>query len=48
MSGTLIYPLIEQIRDTIKVHGLKWAVAYYFKRLELAVFRFMMKVAYCG
>jgi len=32
MSGTLHFPLGEQIADTVRVHGLAWAAAYSAKR----------------
>lgn len=48
MTGTLFYPLTEQIRDTIRAHGLRWAVQYYFKRIKDVVqFRLFMIAAYC-
>jgi hypothetical protein len=48
MKGTLVYPLIQQIRDNIAAHGLAWAVRYYAKRIkDQFQFRFFMKAAYC-
>lgn len=48
MTGTLVYPLTEQIRDTIAAHGLRWAVQYYYKRIKDVVqFRLFMIAAYC-
>jgi hypothetical protein len=47
MCGTTAYPLVEQIRDTIKAHGLAWAVKYYFEKLPREVARFFLTAAYC-
>lgn len=47
MSGTQSYPLVAQIRDTIAVHGLAWAVRHYAKRIPRAEFRLFMVSAYC-
>lgn len=48
VRGSTVYPLIEQIRDTIEVHGLRWAMTYYYRRMSPTEFRFFMRVAYCG
>ena len=32
MTGSLFYPLSQQIKDTARVHGLCWAAQYYAKR----------------
>lgn len=46
VSGSVEFPLTEQIRNTIEVHGLKFAVQYYSKRMSLTEFRFFMRAAY--
>lgn len=45
MSGTTAYPLTEQIRDTISVHGLSWSLAYYSKRIPRAELRILVRGA---
>ena len=45
MHGTTHYPLTEQIRDTIAVHGLNWSLAYYAKRLPRAQLRILVRGA---
>lgn len=47
MAGTLHYPLVEQIRDTIAVHGLAWTVRYVAKRMPQAQARVFLIAAYC-
>jgi hypothetical protein len=32
MTGTLFFPLSEQIADTTRAHGIAWAARYYAKR----------------
>jgi hypothetical protein len=32
MTGTVFFPLSEQIADTARAHGLHWAASYYAKR----------------
>lgn len=32
MTGSVFYPLGQQIADTIAAHGLSWAAAHYAKR----------------
>jgi hypothetical protein len=29
MQGSTFYPLGDQIRDTVLVHGVRWAASYY-------------------
>jgi len=48
MSGSTIFPLVDQIRDTIRVHGLHWAVQYYSRRLPVWECRFFLRVACLG
>lgn len=48
MSGKPEVPFIELVRDTIRAHGLAWAVAYYYKRLPAWQARFFIKQAYLG
>lgn len=48
MSGTVFYPLTQQIRDTIAVHGLAWTVRHYAKRIPRAEFRVLMIGAYAS
>lgn len=46
MTGTVGYPLGQQIASTVEVHGLQWAVAYYMKRgVPLAEFLILAKGA---
>lgn len=35
--GTLDYPLVQQMADTIAAHGWAWALAHYAKRLPADV-----------
>ena len=48
IKGTLAYPLTEQMRDTIAVHGLSWSLSYYAKRLPAFELRVLMRAAYCS
>lgn len=32
MTGSVFYPLSQQIADTVAAHGLSWAAAYYARR----------------
>lgn len=32
MTGSVFFPLGQQIADTVRAHGLAWAAAYYAKR----------------
>lgn len=46
MTGTLFYPLSEQIAETTRVHGLSWAAAYYAKRgVPVSEFIMLARVA---
>jgi hypothetical protein len=29
LSGSVVFPFSEMVRDTIREHGLSWAVSYY-------------------
>lgn len=35
------YTLAEQVRDTIKVHGIRWAATYYSTRMTFTHFHYM-------
>lgn len=48
MKGAPSIPFVELVRDTIRVHGLKFAVQYYFKRLPAWEARFFITQAYLG
>ena len=45
MNGSIFYPLTERIADGIKVHGMRWAVTYYSKRMSRMELRVLMRVA---
>ena len=45
MHGTLTITMTELIRDTIEVHGLAWAIAYYYKRMPVWEARTMLRAA---
>jgi hypothetical protein len=47
LTGTPTIPLTALIADTIAVHGLRWAVAYYTKRLPRDQARVLLVGAYC-
>ena len=32
MTGSVFFPLGQQIADTVRAHGLTWAASYYAKR----------------
>lgn len=32
MTGSTLFPLGQQIAETMRVHGLAWAARYYAKR----------------
>jgi hypothetical protein len=38
----------EMVRDTIATHGLRWAVAYYYKKLPAWEARFFLRAALAG
>lgn len=40
LSGSLVFPFSEMVRDTIKVHGLRFAVHYYCKKHGLTAAEF--------
>jgi len=42
MTGTLDYPLSEQIADTIAVHGREWAAHYYIVRRRVPAHQYML------
>jgi len=46
IKGTTLYPLTEQIADTIAVHGLAWSLRYYAKRIPAKELRVFMVGAY--
>lgn len=48
LRGTVAYPMTERMADTIRVHGLAWAVRYYTKRLPLPDARLLLRIAYCS
>jgi hypothetical protein len=45
MSGKPSIPFTSLVRDTIEAHGLRWAVAYYYKRLPAWEARFFIRAA---
>lgn len=45
MSGKLGVPFTELVKSTIEVHGLQWAVAYYYKHLPAWQARFFIRAA---
>ncbi len=46
MTGTVFYPLSEQIAETARVHGLHWAAQYYCGRgVPLNEFFILARVA---
>lgn len=47
MRGNDTIRFTDLVKDTIKTHGLSWAVRYYAKRLTPFELRFFMKLAYC-
>lgn len=46
IKGAALYPLTEQIADTIAVHGLAWSLRYYAKRIPARELRVLMVGAY--
>ena len=46
MTGSVVFPLVEQMRDTINTHGLQWAVRYYMKRIPWPECRLLLRSAY--
>lgn len=48
MRGTITYPLTHQMADTIRTHGLAWAVRYYANRIPARELRILMTGAYCS
>lgn len=48
MSGCQSVRFVDLVRDTIREHGLQWAVAYYYRRLPRWEARFWLQQAYCG
>lgn len=48
MHGTPEFPFSTLVADTIREHGLRWAVRYYAKRLPAWERRFFLNLAYCG
>lgn len=46
MRGKPDLTFISLVQDTIRVHGLHWAVAYYSKRLTRFEARFFLTQAY--
>ena len=44
--GSEAYPLVQQIADGIAVHGLRWAVRHYAKRLPQWQARVLLRSAY--
>lgn len=45
MNGSIAYPLSERIADGIRVHGMRWAVIYYSKRMGRIELRVFMRLA---
>ena len=45
MSGKPNVPFTELVRDTIRAHGLSWAIAYYYRRLPVWEARFFIRAA---
>lgn len=43
--GNSAFPFTEMVADTIKTHGLRWAVAYYYARLPAWEARFFIRRA---
>lgn len=48
MRGTPTITFIDLVRDTIRTHGLRWAIAYYAKRMPMWEVRFFVTQAYLG
>jgi hypothetical protein len=45
-KGSTVYPLTQQIADSIKAHGLRWAVRHYSRKLSLVELRVLLRGAY--
>lgn len=45
VHGSTVFPLTEQIRSTIEVHGAEWAFFYYAARLPADELVFFWNVA---
>lgn len=45
MRGTTSIRFIDLVRDTIAVHGLAWAVRYYYRRMPAWEARFWLTQA---
>ena len=45
MSGKPTIPFTELVRDTIRAHGLRWAVAFYYAKLPAWEARFFIRSA---
>ena len=43
--GSLAFPFADMVRDTIQVHGLQWALAYYSQRIPAWELRFFVRAA---
>ncbi|UOF77870.1 hypothetical protein [Bacteriophage sp.] len=46
MSGSKVWTMVDMMRDTIREHGLAWAVDYYSRRMPRWEFRVFMRAAY--
>lgn len=47
-KGNLGFTMVEMMRDTIRAHGLAWAVQYYAKHLPQWELRVFMRAAVCN
>ena len=47
MTGSVFFPLGEQIADTVRAHGLTWAATYYMGR-GVPVSEFLMLAVGAG
>lgn len=45
VKGSVVFPLTEQIRNTIEVHGPAWAFVYYAARMPADELVFFWNVA---
>ena len=45
VNGSTVFPLVDQIRSTIDVHGCEWAFLYYAARLPADELVFFWNVA---
>ena len=45
-SGSTVFPLTAMMADTIRVHGLRFAVRYYSKKIPAFQLRVLLRAAY--